>query len=259
MAIILPVYLFISIGYFAWHDYSLSLDHVAFATFMEISKLPLSLLALSLPLAVLVARLHSTKQIAHQIKALERERVIEHNIKAMDKMHLLVDEISLKINIHMHECLKHTLKNSSPALKDSIGNMGLISRDTYEPLDFSRYSEVRLCIQRIDAHFIYLLKDIVQVSHYIRRADLIFKSLINELDKINYEEINNEEARYLAKAAWLPFSKNSTATYNLAKSIIDLRTPSSAGFYMKLQPEILAYIDCYDGWSKDGIGRDIVI
>lgn len=67
ITIIYPIGLFFSTGFWAWYGYNLDISEDGFIKFVEISKLPLGLLGLSIPLAVLTARLHGTKQTALQI------------------------------------------------------------------------------------------------------------------------------------------------------------------------------------------------
>ncbi|MBV7262584.1 hypothetical protein KCG43_11310 [Photobacterium sp. WH24] len=50
-----------------WVDYELTFNAKAYNYFLELSKLPLGIAALSIPLGVLVARMHGTKQTAKQI------------------------------------------------------------------------------------------------------------------------------------------------------------------------------------------------
>jgi len=68
VAITYPIGLFFSTGSWAWVGLELEITSKGFNQFIEISKLPLGLLALSIPLAVLTARLHGTKQTALQIE-----------------------------------------------------------------------------------------------------------------------------------------------------------------------------------------------
>ncbi|ENM6580644.1 TPA: hypothetical protein ACPKAL_003244 [Vibrio alginolyticus] len=63
----LPFLYFLSTGYFAWEGYTLNISASGFNTFIKISTLPVGILGLSIPLAVLVSRLHSTKQTASQL------------------------------------------------------------------------------------------------------------------------------------------------------------------------------------------------
>jgi len=67
VSILLPLIYFLTLGGFAWQDTTPSLSAEGFNTFIEISKLPLALLALCVPLAVLASRLHATKQTAAQL------------------------------------------------------------------------------------------------------------------------------------------------------------------------------------------------
>ena len=62
-----PLILFFYFGYFVWKDYTISLSYDGFDNFIKISKLPLGILAISLPLSALIIRIHSTHQAAIQI------------------------------------------------------------------------------------------------------------------------------------------------------------------------------------------------
>ncbi|CAH0537015.1 hypothetical protein [Vibrio marisflavi] len=84
ISVLIPVYLFVFTGLCVWRDYYLTFSEQGFAVFLSISKLPLGLLALSLPLGVLVTRIHSTKQTAEQInqaKTNENNRLEEKKKK----------------------------------------------------------------------------------------------------------------------------------------------------------------------------------
>ncbi|MFI3218907.1 MAG: hypothetical protein QX189_07275 [Methylococcales bacterium] len=56
------------LGVFAWEGYEISLTAKGLETFWSISKFPLLVLSVSIPLAGLVSRIHSTEQTATQIK-----------------------------------------------------------------------------------------------------------------------------------------------------------------------------------------------
>jgi len=68
LAIILPFLLFLVFGFFAWSGHSVSFTSEGFNLFISISKLPLGILAISLPLSALIIRIHSTHQTALQIE-----------------------------------------------------------------------------------------------------------------------------------------------------------------------------------------------
>ncbi len=67
LAIGLPLSLGISFGVWSWTGYSVSLSADGYKKFVEISILPLAIMSISLPLAGLVSRFHSTQQSAKQI------------------------------------------------------------------------------------------------------------------------------------------------------------------------------------------------
>ncbi|ABZ75871.1 hypothetical protein Shal_1303 [Shewanella halifaxensis HAW-EB4] len=67
-SIFIPIILFICTGIFAWSGSTPDLSAQGFITFLLISQLPIGLLALAIPLAVLTGRIHGTKQTALQIE-----------------------------------------------------------------------------------------------------------------------------------------------------------------------------------------------
>lgn len=77
ISIISPFLYFIALGIIAWSGYSISLTSDGLKAFFSISTLPLGTLSLSLPLAVLVSRLHATKQTAKQIKITNQKNNID--------------------------------------------------------------------------------------------------------------------------------------------------------------------------------------
>lgn len=67
LAIGLPLNLGLALGIWVWSDYSINLSAEGYKKFVEISILPLAIMSISLPLASLVSRFHSTQQAAKQI------------------------------------------------------------------------------------------------------------------------------------------------------------------------------------------------
>lgn len=72
-ALIIPFSAFIIVGIICWYGKSLRLDSIGFDNFLSISKLPLALLSLCLPLGVVVNNVHRTIQTDKQIKEAERK------------------------------------------------------------------------------------------------------------------------------------------------------------------------------------------
>lgn len=68
VVILVPVSYFFVFGWHAWDTYEISIDAEGFETFIAISELPLWLLSVSIPLSILVARIHATRQTSLLIK-----------------------------------------------------------------------------------------------------------------------------------------------------------------------------------------------
>ena len=68
LSIVVPLVYFLVFGKLAWQNYSPDLSSTGFSEFLKISVLPLGLLSFSIPLSVLVARIHATHQTSVQIK-----------------------------------------------------------------------------------------------------------------------------------------------------------------------------------------------
>lgn len=73
LAIILPISLALILGIIALKDYSLAFNTNAYNTFLDISKLPIGLSSLAIPLAILVGKLHGSRQTAMQIDNTKRQ------------------------------------------------------------------------------------------------------------------------------------------------------------------------------------------
>jgi hypothetical protein len=72
-AIIAPTVLFFYFGYFSWSDHSPQLDSNGLINFYNISKIPLLLLASSVPLAAMISNLHRTIQTESQINETKKK------------------------------------------------------------------------------------------------------------------------------------------------------------------------------------------
>ncbi|EKS8512293.1 hypothetical protein QC520_003888 [Salmonella enterica subsp. enterica serovar Uganda] len=66
-SILIPLHTFIIYGLWIWKDYNLDFTAAGFNHFLEISKLPLLLLASAVPLAAIVNNIHRTIQVEKQI------------------------------------------------------------------------------------------------------------------------------------------------------------------------------------------------
>lgn len=67
-ALVIPFISFITFGFIAWAEYSPQLDGEGLNNFIEISKLPLAFLSLTVPFGVIINNIHRTIQTNTQIK-----------------------------------------------------------------------------------------------------------------------------------------------------------------------------------------------
>ena len=79
-SVALPVYLFVMYGLWAWKDHSINFTSDGFNNFLEISKLPLIILASSVPLAAIVSNIHRTIQTEAQINSSETKNSIDRHL-----------------------------------------------------------------------------------------------------------------------------------------------------------------------------------
>ncbi|MEL7561382.1 hypothetical protein [Stutzerimonas chloritidismutans] len=77
ISILSPFLYFLALGVVSWDGYSVSVTGEGLKTFLSISAIPLGALSLSLPLSVLVSRLHATKQTAKQIKITQQKNNLD--------------------------------------------------------------------------------------------------------------------------------------------------------------------------------------
>lgn len=75
ISIIIPLYLFLSIGFWSWQGHSINFTSDGFNNFLTISKLPLLFLASSVPLTSIVNNIHRTIQTEKQILEAEKKNI----------------------------------------------------------------------------------------------------------------------------------------------------------------------------------------
>jgi hypothetical protein len=68
LSIAVPFSYSLMFGFIAWQGHTILLTGEGLSNFLKISAFPIAFISLSLPLAVLVSRLHATKQTAEQIR-----------------------------------------------------------------------------------------------------------------------------------------------------------------------------------------------
>jgi hypothetical protein len=75
--LVLPITSFLYFGAFAWQGYDVMITSEGLSTFVNISKLPLALLSLSIPLLAIVANAHRATQTDAQIQATIRKNAAD--------------------------------------------------------------------------------------------------------------------------------------------------------------------------------------
>lgn len=75
ISIIIPLFLFLSIGFWSWQGHSINFTSDGFNNFLTISKLPLLFLASSVPLTSIVNNIHRTIQTEKQIIEAEKKNI----------------------------------------------------------------------------------------------------------------------------------------------------------------------------------------
>ncbi|RTX99345.1 hypothetical protein EJ576_13925 [Pseudomonas sp. C 49-2] len=77
LSISIPICYFLMFGTIIWKDYTPDLSTTGLNVFISISKFPLAMLSIAVPLAVTVASFHSTQQTAEQISIAMRKSNLE--------------------------------------------------------------------------------------------------------------------------------------------------------------------------------------
>lgn len=77
ISIFIPLYLFLSIGFWSWQGHSLNFTSDGFNNFLTISKLPLLFLAAAVPLTSIVNNIHRTIQTEKQISEAEKKNLAD--------------------------------------------------------------------------------------------------------------------------------------------------------------------------------------
>lgn len=67
LSILAPLLYFFALGHYSWQGYTLSMSSTGLSEFLRISTLPIGLISLSIPLSILVSRIHATHQTSVQI------------------------------------------------------------------------------------------------------------------------------------------------------------------------------------------------
>ncbi|KAE9649117.1 hypothetical protein [Pseudomonas sp. PB106] len=199
---------FLVTGVICWSGYELAFTAEGFDKFVEISKFPLALLSLTIPVGVFISRLHSTQQTAAQIEAAEsknrldafhgqRKGIVEY-IDSIGEIELAPQKkIKLRVNQAFHSivfCDSTHLKGANEANETVIAN-------------------VTSNIDSALGHLAHLMPSIQELAkrreapskfeptlHYIHLVD-ITKKLCEYLNVLDYT-LSSDEIRQTKSFAW---------------------------------------------------------
>ncbi|UEK58834.1 hypothetical protein LL668_16295 [Providencia rettgeri] len=157
IAIITPIMYFVIIGVIAWIGTDINVNYQGFNKFLEISKLPLGVLALSPILGVIVSNVHRTIQTEKQIIASEAKNVMDifysHNEYITDGLRK-IDETKERIVIVSPNSLYKKVYSTSSYLR-GVGELNAnFFRDMY-----SNINEVSILMQKMNFDKWDLLKN----------------------------------------------------------------------------------------------------
>lgn len=121
LSLLIPFGWFLSFGITAWYEYPLSINAEGFKKFLEISTLPLALLAIGLPASVLVSRLHATHQTARQISLSKEKNNVDAFYSHRKEFYSYFDRLPdvtylsvLEVTFKVHPALYSILYKGSP-------------------------------------------------------------------------------------------------------------------------------------------------
>jgi len=183
-ALIIPITSFFLLGSIVWIGHGIKLDADGFNNFLNISKLPLAVLSLSIPLGVVVNNIHRTIQTDKQIKEAERKNTIDgfyaHRkntveiIQNIELRHLMIlgDKYQMEFN-NSYSCYKVFYPSASQSKIDYTPSIDYIIKleilwvelaswlnipDWRGPYHFyTHLNSIELCLHRI--HMALMLKE----------------------------------------------------------------------------------------------------
>lgn len=159
ISIFIPLYLFLSIGFWSWKGHSINFTADGFNNFLTISKLPLLFLAAAVPLTSIVNNIHRTIQTEKQISEAERKNLsdvyythFKHTLELLksitsEKFTVSYRDQHLQFSFHNPISLYHTTyPNNSPS----------------EPLEYIPGTEL---LQEITRNWVNIQDSLITVSN----------------------------------------------------------------------------------------------
>lgn len=237
LAILFPVLIAISLGLPIWTTYSFELTETGYATFLQISKLPIGVISLAIPFGVLIGRLHGAKQAAvqientrKQIKNTEKDNKTKLYISHFEHFCKNIDFIERSLKIRFSELLldetapiinkPELYRKCYPENSIHVGVMPMseefkkVTRTRLEQLDNSfkklmqleKNYDIEVAIEalRMVEHILLLVQ--ADAANCFNKTQSIFKknpTIRKDLEKTFYYGINKQGRDYKEQASFL--------------------------------------------------------
>ncbi|WP_433691017.1 hypothetical protein [Kosakonia cowanii] len=221
ISIIIPLFLFLSIGFWSWQGHSINFTSDGFNNFLTISKLPLLFLASSVPLTSIVNNIHRTIQTEKQIIEAEKKNISDSYFSHFKYTTELFESLksqnikwaaSIKSNDLMYPITYDdtilTIKSPIRLYKKIFHHSNAFDGGNYN-INIDYIAQIRQYWKNINTQFEKLLSSkaiyeylervtesseaIVEINkHYLAICDLLFITGYNAGKSFNFEEENGK-------------------------------------------------------------------
>ncbi|KJG10327.1 hypothetical protein C0W96_09530 [Photobacterium kishitanii] len=251
ISIFVPLVLFFCFGVFSWVGCRFQLSSDSFMNFIIVSKLPLSILALSLPFGLTVTRMHGTKQTAQQmcqtesqVKKLATEKNIEMLLDTFQSLKVLIDE-----------------ETNNLLGKFSINNLDDCLSLSHPPSVISKAMTGDKIEQNLYEGSIHV-GDVIQVCQLIQAASNCYDAIVRENVKLNehYSDLLLNEKQWLINSHWISLGKQSQTIFEIVNVCLKINNtakqiqPSAYSCFTlsdNYSDELSIYKDQFDRWFED--------
>ena len=251
VSIFVPFVLFLCLGWFSWAGCSFELSSNSFTNFITVSKLPISILALSLPFGLTVTRMHGTKQTAQQMRQSESqvnklatEKNIEMLLDTFQSLKVLIDEetnnILRKFSINNQD--DHLSLSDPPSVIRNAMTSRKIAENLYKKSIF--------------------VGDIIQVCQLMQAASSCYEAITRANFKLNeyYSDLLLNEKQWLINSHWISIGKQSQTIFEIVvvclkinKTGNQINLDSYSWFELNEDyiSELSTYKNSFERWFED--------
>jgi len=188
-SIIIPIVSFLTFGLISWLGHNVQLDSEGLNNFLSISKLPLALLSLAAPFAVIVNNIHRTIQMKAQIQEAKKKNstdIYYSHQKHITELfsNIITDPFSFKIRYDDEETHEYSAKINRPIqLYRKIFSKSNVTNNNFE-IDFAFKYYIKKLSTILTHHLKMLSQDSTQsLDCLFSRVESLFK-LIDTADDI---------------------------------------------------------------------------